>query len=348
VRASLRRWLAAPSFTNPIEQGQAPIVQVMLLGIFVTAILVFPICYSVGGTALGTLITSAADGIVILTTPIALVAFRRGAFRGAIALEGAACLAAIALFLVPLGLHQSWALLAFPVPITLLGLLGSRRGLWLALGTSSAVVLVIAIFELQSSPWVGFAPAVGDSALIIVGFYVLIMTLVGLFLDRFGTALRVALSEALAREQELERLRARLETLVAERTQALQATIDQLQTSQATIRELGAPILPVTDGVLVAPLIGVLDHDRITVLTAKLLEAVQQQRTHTVILDITGVPVMDAPVTQAILQVSMAVRLLGATVSIVGIRAEVAMAILHLGMDLQGVATFSDLHAALR
>jgi rsbT co-antagonist protein RsbR len=57
---------------------------------------------------------------------------------------------------------------------------------------------------------------------------------------------------------------------------------------------------------------------------------------------------MDAPVTRALLQVGAAVRLLGAEVSIVGIRAEVAMAILHLEMDLEGVATFSDLPAALR
>src|SRR4029079_9920529 len=120
MRTSLRRWLAAPSFTKRIEQAQAPIVQIMVLGTLVTAILVFPICYSAGVTAIGKLITSAADAIVILTTPLALMVFRRGAFRAAIVLEAAACLVAIALFFVPLGVRQSWALLAFPVPITLL------------------------------------------------------------------------------------------------------------------------------------------------------------------------------------------------------------------------------------
>lgn len=345
---SLRRWLIAPSFANPIERRQAPLVQVMLLGIWVTALLVFPICYSAGGTPLGKLITSAADGIVILTTPIALAVFRHGAFRSAVVLEGAACLAAITLFLVPLGLHQSWALLAFPVPITLLGLLGGRRGLWVAVGTSIVSVLAIAVLEHQPIPLAGFAPASGDPALIVIAFYILMMTLVGLFLDRFGSALRVTLSEALAREQELERLRATLEVLVADRTAALQVTIDQLQTSQATIRELGAPILPVAPGVLVAPLIGVLDRDRTAVLTSKLLQEVQQQRAHTVILDITGVPLVDTPVAQALLQVAAAVRLLGAAVSVVGIRAEVAAAMVRFGMDLHGVAIFSNLQAALR
>jgi anti-anti-sigma regulatory factor len=100
--------------------------------------------------------------------------------------------------------------------------------------------------------------------------------------------------------------------------------------------------------VLVAPLIGTLDHDRITVLTTKLLQEVQQQRAHTVVLDITGVALVDTPVAQALLQVAAAVRLLGAAVSVVGIRAEVAIAMLRFGMDLQGVATFSDLQAALR
>jgi len=239
-------------------------------------------------------------------------------------------------------------LLAFPVPITLLGLLGGRRGLWVAVGTSIVSVLAIAVLEHQPIPLAGFAPASGDPALIVIAFYILMMTLVGLFLDRFGSALRVTLSEALAREQELERLRATLEVLVADRTAALQVTIDQLQTSQATIRELGAPILPVAPGVLVAPLIGVLDRDRTAVLTSKLLQEVQQQRAHTVILDITGVPLVDTPVAQALLQVAAAVRLLGAAVSVVGIRAEVVAAMVRFGMDLHGVAIFSDLQAALR
>src|SRR4029079_9426910 len=109
----------------------------------------------------------------------------------------------------------------------LLGLLGSRRGLWFGLGTSSLVVLTITLFERQSSGWVGFAPVSGDPTLIVVGFYILMMTLVALFLDRFGVALRVALTEALAREQELEQLRAAQALTIAERTASLEAALKE-------------------------------------------------------------------------------------------------------------------------
>jgi rsbT co-antagonist protein RsbR len=65
------------------------------------------------------------------------------------------------------------------------------------------------------------------------------------------------------------------------------------------------------------------------------------------IIDITGVPVVDTQVAQGLLQVVDAARLLGAEVVLVGIRPEVAQALVGLGVDMHAVRTFSDLQSVL-
>ena len=64
-------------------------------------------------------------------------------------------------------------------------------------------------------------------------------------------------------------------------------------------------------------------------------------------LDITGVPVIDSQVAQSLLAVVQATRLLGARVLLVGIRPEVAQAVVGLGLELSGLATYRDLQSAL-
>jgi STAS domain len=64
-------------------------------------------------------------------------------------------------------------------------------------------------------------------------------------------------------------------------------------------------------------------------------------------LDITGVAVVDSQVAQGLLRVVQAARLLGTEVVLVGVRVEVAQAIVTLGMELHGLQTFSDLQSAL-
>jgi rsbT co-antagonist protein RsbR len=358
----VRRWLDATPLTNPIERRQALFVQVLFIGIMITAFLVLPICYSAGGTPTGKVLTTAADGIVIFGTPLALAIFRRGFFRRAVAIETGVCFAAITLFLVPLGLlNSSWAALAFPVPITLIGLLGGRRSLWATIGASVVSMVVIAALEHQSPPLAGFAPALGDPTVIIIAFYILMMGLVGVFLDRFGTSLGVALGDALAREQELERLRAAQEMTIAARTADLQRALADVQAraeeqaqllaqvaqQQTTIRDLSVPVIPITATTLIMPLVGALDNGRLGLLQAQALQAVEQAAARTLILDITGVPMVDSHVAQGLLSVVQATRLLGADTVLVGIRPEVAQALVSIGLELEGMRTFGDLQSAL-
>jgi ABC-type sugar transport system substrate-binding protein len=131
----------------------------------------------------------------------------------------------------------------------------------------------------------------------------------------------------------------------AEMQRQLQEEIIAAQ--RGLIQELSAPILPLSDSILVAPLIGTIDTQRAAQITESLLKAVSQQNTQALIIDITGVAVVDTGVVNHILQTARAARLLGTLVLLVGIGPEVAQTITQLGVDLSSIVTRGTLQAGL-
>lgn len=111
--------------------------------------------------------------------------------------------------------------------------------------------------------------------------------------------------------------------------------------------ELAAPIVPIYDGLLVMPLVGSIDSQRATVIMETLLDAVNRRNAEVVLLDITGVPVVDTGVANYLIQATRAVRLLGADIVLAGIGPTIAQTIVELGVDLSSIVTRADLSAAL-
>lgn len=123
-----------------------------------------------------------------------------------------------------------------------------------------------------------------------------------------------------------------------------EATID----AQATLlQELSTPVIPITDQVLVVPLIGSIDSRRAQQVITAVLEQLASSHAQVVFLDITGVPIIDTQVAHALLQTSQAVRLLGARLVLTGIRPEVAQALVGLGVELGSIVTYSTLQRGL-
>jgi rsbT co-antagonist protein RsbR len=116
---------------------------------------------------------------------------------------------------------------------------------------------------------------------------------------------------------------------------------------QAALRELSTPLIPSAAGVVAMPLIGRLDNDRAQQVIDVVLAGVAEQRTTTVILDITGVPIVDTHVANTLLRAAQAVQLLGARVMLTGIRPEVAQTLVGLGVDLNGIRTLATLQSAI-
>jgi anti-anti-sigma regulatory factor len=102
---------------------------------------------------------------------------------------------------------------------------------------------------------------------------------------------------------------------------------------------LETPAIVLAEGVLLAPVVGALDQQRAQALTRRLLEMVSVQRTQLVILDLAGVPAVDAAVAHAVLQAAEALRLLGCKVVLTGISSAVAMTLTELDIDLNTLTT---------
>jgi len=113
------------------------------------------------------------------------------------------------------------------------------------------------------------------------------------------------------------------------------------------IQELSVPIVPIYHGVLVLPLVGQIDNQRANAIMQNLLEAVAQQEAMIVLLDITGVPLVDTATSNHLIQAMRALRLLGTEAVLVGISPEIAQTIVQLGIDLCRVTTLSNLEAGL-
>ena len=123
---------------------------------------------------------------------------------------------------------------------------------------------------------------------------------------------------------------------------ALNATAEQqhmIDQQRITIQELQTPVIQVWQGVLALPIVGLLDTARAQQMNEALLEKVVQTGSEIVILDITGVPVIDTAIAKHLLETVAATRLLGCETLIVGLSSNAAMTLVHLGLDLSGVTT---------
>jgi anti-anti-sigma factor len=128
---------------------------------------------------------------------------------------------------------------------------------------------------------------------------------------------------------------------------ALQTAFERERSLAETIRELGCPVLPISQAILLVPLIGVIDSYRAEQILGTVVRTIEQSRTETVLLDVTGVPLIDTHVAGMLIQLAQMLRLLGARTILVGVRPEIAQSIVALGVNLDQLTTYSSLMAAL-
>jgi len=117
--------------------------------------------------------------------------------------------------------------------------------------------------------------------------------------------------------------------------------------AQRTILGLQTPVIEVWAGILTLPIVGTLDTARAQEMNERLLQKIVESGSEIVILDITGVPLIDTAIAKHLLETVSAARLLGAEVLIVGLSAQTAMTLVHLGLDLSGVTTRTTLAKGL-
>ncbi|MGK3995445.1 substrate-binding domain-containing protein [Sorangium sp. So ce1024] len=134
---------------------------------------------------------------------------------------------------------------------------------------------------------------------------------------------------------------------LSEQHASLQDAYERERALSAAVRALGCPLIPLVEGVLLVPLIGELDGDRARQVLETVVEGVSRHGARSVLLDITGVPLVDAQVAHALQQTHRAAGLLGARVVLVGVRPEIAARLVALDIDLGDLVAHQSLSSAL-
>ncbi|WP_261132272.1 STAS domain-containing protein [Bacillus sp. Marseille-Q3570] len=116
---------------------------------------------------------------------------------------------------------------------------------------------------------------------------------------------------------------------------------------QNTLLELSVPVVPLFSGVAVLPLIGDIDTHRAKSIQEKALERCQELKLDRLVIDLSGVAVVDTMVAHHIFQLVTTLKLLGVKALITGIRSAVAITAVNLGIDLQELNIYTSLQQAL-
>ncbi len=107
------------------------------------------------------------------------------------------------------------------------------------------------------------------------------------------------------------------------------------------------PVVEVWQGVLLIPLVGELNVERVKRVQDSVLRAVVNTRARFVLLDLTGTPVVDSAVAEALIRTADAAALLGCTSIMCGMGPEIARTVVSLQIDFGRIIPSGTLHDGL-
>lgn len=218
-------------------------------------------------------------------------------------------------------------------------LLGGRSGLVVA-GIECALYAVAGLVHEQGglSELAYASPLAGDVVTVTAVCFALALSA-----GFFTREMKRALQQARQQEQALCMADAEKNRLFAE----LEAREEGQRQLLERVQELGSPVIPLGRGVIAMPVIGMVDSQRGVDITNGLLRGVEQHRARFAIVDVTGVPAVDATFGMTLVQMAQGIRLLGAEPVLTGISPAVAESLVNLGLDFSLVTPQATLQQGL-
>ncbi|MEP7188553.1 MAG: PAS domain-containing protein, partial [Roseiflexaceae bacterium] len=144
------------------------------------------------------------------------------------------------------------------------------------------------------------------------------------------------ISEIRRRQDEVGRLEAEITS-----------QIEIIQAQSVMLDELSVPVIQVWEDILLLPLVGAIESHRAAQVMENLLESVGRTGAQIVIIDITGVPIVDTSVASYLIRAVQATQLLGCQSILVGISPEIAQTLVGLGVDFSRIITRATLQNGL-
>jgi len=119
-----------------------------------------------------------------------------------------------------------------------------------------------------------------------------------------------------------------------------------LEARSDALLEQATPVTPIWEGILLLPLIGVLDSSRTQEIMTKTLAMISESRTKVFMLDISGVRTVDTAVANQLVKITQATRLMGCEAIVSGISPEIAFTMVELGVGIGQIRTTATLRDA--
>jgi rsbT co-antagonist protein RsbR len=126
------------------------------------------------------------------------------------------------------------------------------------------------------------------------------------------------------------------------------AMVEETLTAQSkSLLEMSTPVTHIWDGILLLPIVGLIDSKRARDVMNATLEKIAQSQARVFILDISGVGVVDTAVANHLIKISRATRLMGCESIISGVSPAIAQTIVDLGIEVGDVKTTATMKDAL-
>jgi rsbT co-antagonist protein RsbR len=128
----------------------------------------------------------------------------------------------------------------------------------------------------------------------------------------------------------------------------LEEKLAMIERQQLTIRDLSTPIIELWDEILTLPIVGIVDTQRSLEMTSRLLRRIADSRFRCVIVDVTGVDVVDTMTADHFVKMIKSAQLLGVYCVVTGVSPEIAQTLVRIGVDLASVKTLRTLKDGLK
>jgi len=122
---------------------------------------------------------------------------------------------------------------------------------------------------------------------------------------------------------------------------------ERLKEQSNTIRQMSTPTIKLWEGVLVLPIVGVVDSMRAQHMMESMLNKIMETYSRVIIMDIHGVAAVDTAVANHLIKITKATKLMGCECIVSGISPAVAQTIMQLGINMESINTKATLSDAL-
>ncbi len=133
----------------------------------------------------------------------------------------------------------------------------------------------------------------------------------------------------------------------AELAEQLRENNSLIERLRLAVDELSTPVLELADDILALPVVGIVDTVRSSRMMEKILAEVVSRRCRAVIMDVTGVDVIDTSTADRFIRIARSIELLGAECVISGVQPAVAQTLTDLGVSFRGLTMQRNLKRAL-